>query len=128
MVLEVYASALETGNFGSNFNARSYRNLSREEQKALDDLWGCDDIVIKQVDEGSAIVVLDKTKYIWEAMPQLDDRVVYVPLNGDPTDQMIEKINEHINGLNANSHVSDKTLEYLLVNSTAKAGRFYLLP
>ena len=41
---------------------------------------------------------------------------------------MIEKINERLNKAYGDGHVSDRTLEYLLVNGGARAGRFYLLP
>lgn len=87
-----------------------------------------EDIVIKQADKGSAVVVMDKNRYIREAMRQLNDGEVHVSLEGDPTEDMIEIINQRVRSLRSDGQISDSTLEYLLVNSTAKAGRFYLLP
>ena len=34
----------------------------------------------------------------------------------------------HLLGLVGDGHINDRTLEYLLVNGGARAGRFYLLP
>lgn len=128
LALEAYAVALERKILESNLNKRTYRNLTKEEQEALKNLKRYEDIVIKQADKGSAVVVMDKNRYIREAMRQLNDGEVYVSLEGDPTEDMIEIINQRVRSLRSDGQISDSTLEYLLVNSTAKAGRFYLLP
>ena len=47
------------------------RNISKEEQEALEYLRGYDDIVINK---GSAVVVMDREKYVAEAMRQLNDK------------------------------------------------------
>ena len=104
------------------------RNMSREEEEALENLRGYDGIVIKQADKGSAVVVMDREKYVDEAMRQLNDSDVYIPLQKDPTTTMIKKINARINKLHADGYISDSSLQYLLINSDARAGRFYLLP
>ena len=77
----------------------------------LENLRGYVDIVtvIKQADKGSALVVMDKEKYIDEAMRQLNDRDVYIPLQKDPTAAMIKKINVRINKLHADRYISDLT-------------------
>ena len=41
---------------------------------------------------------------------------------------LIKKVSNRVKKANVDGSISDKTLEYLLVNSTARAGRFYLLP
>ena len=53
---------------------------------------------------------------------------VYVTLDKDPTNDMIKKVNNRVQRAHEEGCISDSTLDYLLVNSTAKAGRFYLLP
>ena len=61
--LEAYASALEKKFFQElNLNTKCYRNLTKEEQKALEDLITYDDIVIKQADKESVVVEMDKLK------------------------------------------------------------------
>ena len=42
-------------------------NLTKEERKALKDLRNRDDIIIKEADKGSAVVVMSKADYIKEA-------------------------------------------------------------
>ena len=41
---------------------------------------------------------------------------------------MIKKINVRINKLRDDGYISDSTLQYLLINSDARVGHFYLLP
>ena len=74
------------------------------------------------------MVVMDKERYITEATRQLGDSAVYVSLEMDLTGFMIEKVNESLNKAYSDGHISDRTLEYLLVNGGARAGWFYLLP
>ena len=61
-------------------------------------------------------------------MRQLSDVGVYVTLDKDPTNDMIKKVNNRVQRAHEEGCISDSTLDYLLVNSTTKAGRFYLLP
>ena len=37
---------------------------------------------------------MDRARYVGEAMKQLNDKDVYIPLKKDPTEEMIEIINE----------------------------------
>ena len=46
----------------------------------------------------------------------------------DLTQQMAEMVNDRIRKLLGDGYIDDKTLDYLLVNSTPRAGKFYLLP
>ena len=129
LFLEVYASTLEEKIFQeSNLKEKCHQNLTKEEQKAGEDFRSYDDIVIKQADKGSAVVVMDKEQYVTQAMRQLADSAVCVSLEMDPSGFMIEKVNESLNKLYSDGHISDRTLEYLLVNGGARAGWFYLLP
>ena len=110
LFLEAYASALEEKIVReSNLKEKCHRNLTKEEQKALEDLRSYDDIVIKQADKGSAVVVMDKERYVTEATRQLGDSAVYVSLEMDPTGFMIEKVNESLNKACSDGHISDRT-------------------
>ena len=119
---------LERKIFSQDLRVRYQRNLSKEEQVALENLRGYDDIIIKQAYKSSAVVVMDRERYVGEAMRQLDDKDVYVPLTNDPTEEMIDIINERTRRLHGDGYISDLTLQYLLINSDARAERFYLLP
>ena len=70
------------------------RNLSREEQQALQNLRKYDDIIIKQADKGSAVVIMDKEAYLQEAIGQLNDLEIYQPLVKDSTRDMIPAISK----------------------------------
>ena len=96
LILESYISMLEEKIFSSNLKAWCHRNISREEQRALQNLRNYDDIITKQADEGSAVVILDRDKYVAEAMRQLNDSEVYISLRDDPTADMIKKVNQRV--------------------------------
>ena len=127
-VLETCVSLLERKIFSQDLSVRCQRNLSKEEQEALDNLRGYDDIIIKQADKGSAVVIMDRERYVGEAMRQLNDKDVYIPLKKEPTEEMIEIINERVRRLHGDGYISDSTLQYLSINSVGRAGSFYLLP
>ena len=52
-----------------------------------------DDIIIKQADKASAVVILDRDKYVAEAMRQLKDSEFCISVRDDPTVDMIRKVN-----------------------------------
>ena len=75
LAIEAYVEALERDMLAHDFGTTYRRNLTREEQRALQDLRTYDDIIIKQADKGSAVVVMDKQAYLQEAMRQLTDKI-----------------------------------------------------
>ncbi|XP_044184248.1 uncharacterized protein LOC122964605 [Acropora millepora] len=96
MAIEAYVDALERTILSHDFNVKCHRNMTQDEQTALENLRGYVDIIIKQADKGSAVVVMDREVYIHEAMGQLTDSEVYTLLDGDPTRDMVKKINAKI--------------------------------
>ena len=128
LILETYVSMLERKIFSNDLRVRCHSNISREEQEALRHLRSYDDIIIKPADKGSAVVILDRDKYVAEAVRQLSDEEIYIPLANDPTKDMIDKINGRLKRLHHDGYINHSTLDYLLINSDARAGRFYLLP
>ena len=73
-------------------------------------------------------MLMDRARYINEAIRQLSDVGVYVTLDKDPNTDMIKMVNNRVQRAHEEGSISDSALYYLLVNSTGKAGRFYLLP
>ena len=67
LFLEAYASALEEMFREFSLKEKCHCNPTKEEQLALEDLMSYDDIVTKQADKGSAVVVMDKERYVAEA-------------------------------------------------------------
>ena len=125
IAIEAYAQAVEEEILSSlNIERGVYSNLSESEREALKDLKSYDDIVIKEADKSSGVVVMDRDTYNNEAFRQLRDREVYRETPTDLTQQIADRIRK----LLGDGYIDDKTLDYLLVNSTPRAGRFHLLP
>ena len=76
MPIEAYVDALERTILSHDLNVKCHRYMTQDEQKALDNLRGYVDIIIKQADKGSAVVVMDREVYIHEAMGQLTDSAI----------------------------------------------------
>ena len=103
------------------------RNLTTLELDSLDKLSKNNEIVIKPADKGSAIVILNKCDYIYEANQQLSNRQFYSPVNHDLSHDHTTEINSFLTQMHTKSEISDKCLKYLCEQHT-KPGRFYLLP
>ena len=95
------------------------------EKGAIQELKERDDIVIKQADKGSAVVVMDKVDYLEEANRQMADERFYKKLDSDPTEEFSTKITQELIIMKENSHIDKNTY---LKPDKPKAGRFYLLP
>jgi hypothetical protein len=97
------------------------------EKGAIQELKERDDIVIKQADKGSVVVVMDKVDYLEEANRQLADERFYKKLDSDPTGKFSTKITQELIIMKENSHIDKSTFDYLKPDKP-KAVRFYLLP
>ena len=75
---------------------RSEDNLTKGEQKALEELSKIENIIIKNADKGGAIVIMDIGKYISEAQRQLNDENNYKKLQTDPTSQHNKLVNDTV--------------------------------
>ena len=124
--IEIYLSRLEEEilNIDTRLN---YSNLNKEERKALYSLRDHTSIIIKEADKGSGIVVWDRDDYLEEAKKQLDGKEVYKKVNGEVEGPLIKLIKGVLGNVRKRGDISDKTLDYFLVNNP-KLGRFYLLP
>ena len=82
----------------SSFNndGRVYSNLLPEERQALEDLKSYDNIVIKEADKGSGVVIMDKERYLNKAVRQLGDQTVYRETASDLTQEISKLVNNRI--------------------------------
>ena len=95
ITIEAYSQAVEEEILSSLNNERgAYSDLSESERKALKDLTSHDDIIIKQADKGSGVVVMDRETYVNEAFRQFGDREVYREMPTDLTQQIMEMVND----------------------------------
>ena len=104
-----------------------YSNLTKGERNALYLLRDDPSIVIKEADEGSAVVVWDREDYLREANSQLSDQDVYREVKGDAEGPLMKVIKSVLRKIRNRGDISDETLNYFLINNP-KLGRFYLLP
>ena len=126
-VLENYLSLLEKEVMSVSPEGKNFSNLSSSEQLSLQQLKSDRNIVIKEADKGSAVVVWDRGDYISEANRQLDDRQVYEEIEVDPTVNLGKTINSRLNELREEDPGLEEVTEYLEVKDS-RLGRFYLLP
>ena len=125
--IEVYCSKLEGRILAINTGGRNCSNLSVEEIKALRNLKNCRDIIIKEADKGSAVVVWDRKDYCREAYRHLNDVVVYEKLYENPLSKVLDRVKEALQPLQDKGYISGKNVEYLVV-PRPRLGCFYLLP
>ena len=126
-ILENYFSLLEREVLSASPEGKNFSNLSPSEQLSLKQLKCDRNIVIKEADKGSAVVVWDRGDYINEANRQLDDRQVYEEMEVDPTVDLGKTINSRLNELREGDPGLEEVTEYLEVTDS-RLGRFYLLP
>ena len=91
-VLKLELDHLERS-LGSLELKKTLDNLDREERTAIISLKQNKDIIIKPVDKGTVIVVMDKTDYIGETERQLANQVHYKRLEEPVFPKSIPKIN-----------------------------------
>lgn len=68
----------------------NYRNLDKDEGQALKNLKGCKDIVIKNADKESAVVVWGIEQCQKEAYKQLEESLIYEKIHVDPLECICE--------------------------------------
>lgn len=115
--------------FNTHFKSQQEKpNLSQAEQQALKELATNKHIVIKPADKGSAVVILDREQYIFEANRQLEDRTYYKTLRQPIYLQTVPKVYEIVEDLHKNKFINWKQKQYLKGELEPRPRRFYMLP
>ena len=102
-------------------------NLSKGEQKVIEELAKRKDIIITNLDKGGAVVIMDVEKYIEEANRQLSDKRNYKTLQEDPTLQHSNLVNDTIDRFQKENLLSKKLGEGLK-SVNPKPPKFYISP
>ena len=102
-------------------------NLSKGEQKAMEELAKRKDIIITNADKGGAVVIMDVEKYINEANRQLSDKRNYKKLQEDPTLQHSNLVNDTIDRFKKENLLSKKLADGLK-SVNPKTPKFYISP
>lgn len=106
---------------------RAFGNLSLEERCALRDLGSNFSVVIRQADKGSAVVVMDRQRYIQEGYRLLNDTSVYQRTEATVISDIERDIRQLADQLHNDDVISDDMHQYAIRVNTRPA-RFYLLP
>ena len=124
--LDAYITAVE--NEVLNKGPRKvHSNITNEERRAISDLKNNSDIVIKEADKGSAIVIMNTDDYLSECHRQLDDTTYYQPVSKDLTAKIAGKVTAAIKEARSLG-IIDEEMESALKPDQPKPGRFYILP
>ena len=99
-------------------------NLSSNQCKALYDLKGNNDIVIKHADKGGSIVIMNKDNYMKETCTQLHDGRFYQKIYNDPTPTLTNQLKLLIIELQPN--LQNDVLK--LIPSHPRPVTFYTIP
>lgn len=103
------------------------KNLSKKEEKALENLKNRNDIIITNADKGGAVVINDVKQYIKEAERQLHDQSFYKKVQNNPTSEHAALVNNAIDLLK-NRNLLDEKMASQLKTVNPRTPRFYLLP
>lgn len=115
--------------FNTHFRSQQEKpNLSQAEQQALREWATNKHIVIKPADKGSAVVILDREQYIFEANRQLEDQTYYKRLQKPIYLQTVPKVYEIVEDLHKNKFINWKQKQYLKGELEPRPRRFYMLP
>ena len=104
------------------------QNISANERKAIQELKGNKEIVIKKADKCSNIVIMNKTDYIKEAEFQLES-IHYQRIEEPNMKEIQKKVNSTINEMRKQEEIDKQTYNFL-AQSTNKneSAHLYILP
>lgn len=107
---------------------RDLQNLPQAEILALKELQQNKFIVLKPADKGSAVVILDRDQYIWEAERQLHDQDHYSQLQSPIYLDTIPMVQKILDKLQEEGYINRKQKDYLKGSDNPRPRYFYLLP
>lgn len=103
------------------------RNLTPNQYKAISSLRKNTDIVIKEADKGSAVVVQNTSDYINEGLRQLNDTKYYEKQHHNLTQYHHDLIQKELNNMLTLNEISRDTYLYL-TSGGQRTSEFYMLP
>ena len=103
-------------------------NLSKTESQAIQELKEDDTIIIKPADKGSAIVIMDKQDYIFEAERQLGVQRHYKEIEHPQFPDNCLIFNKILDRMYKDKLITSKERQFLIATPDARERIFYLLP
>ena len=130
--LEIFLSKLENEVFSVLPGTPCDYNLSKEEWLAMTGLAEDRNIIIKQADKGSCVVLWDREDYLAEAEKQLQDGDIFEDTDFKESDlvNLVEKSNTMFQSLRKKNLITEKELKYFCCQHKkfTNFGKMYLLP
>ena len=102
-------------------------NLTADERQALHNHKRNTEVVIREIDKGSAVAVMLRERYIAEANRQLSDTDVYQRVSSAVVFGVIEEVKDIMSRLHSNGAITEDMATYA-VPVDSKPDRFYHLP
>jgi hypothetical protein len=124
--LDVYITLVEK-EIMSSPEQKAFPNLAKEERQALKELKNNKNIIIREADKGSAVVLMDRTRYEAEGYRQLDDRKVYERVGFNEYNSVVQRVNQVLDSMRKDSIITDEMHEFAKPKASRPA-RFYVLP
>jgi hypothetical protein len=109
------------------YKPTKYRNLSQGQASAIKSLTNNHNIVVKPVDKGQAICVLNREDYLREGYKQLSDRTKYRKVEEHLTEKHRGEVQNLVEEAYQNGEIHE-TVKYYLTDKTCKTPSLYLLP
>lgn len=108
-------------------NQRIRENLNKSQKLAIDHLAKNESTIIKPADKWGAVVVMDKDKYVEEALRQLNNHDYYQRLLSNPIDNTKERLKELLLTAKDTGWISKQEHDFLLCQYP-RIPTFYMLP
>lgn len=112
----------------SNIKTNASLNMTPAEYEALRKLSAQTNIIIKPADKGKAVVIQNRSDYIFEAEKQLSDPNYYKLITAPLAPTNIEKLTEILNELCTDNFITKNQCDFLMPQPDYKNRHFYLLP
>lgn len=111
--IESYLERVEEGI--NNLPTKEFHyNLSKLEAQTLKKLASDPNLVIKNADKGSGIVIEDTHNYIQDGLDHLSDQTIYREINSDPTEPLAKGINDYVTYMHNKGIIDNVTRDYLI--------------
>ena len=125
--LDIFQRSFKIGLLNSKTKTVHKPNLTKEQRMGLQALTDNPEIVIKNADKGSAVVVMNTTDYLREGYRQLSDIKYYTKLLDDTTDKIPQKVRDTLAQMRQKGLISERNFDHLAPVDYTEA-RFYMLP
>ena len=110
--LDMFISVVESELMNAPKQQQKIPNLTADERLALRNLKQNTEVVIREADKGSAMVVMSRERYIAEAIRQLSDTDVYQQVSSAVVFDVIEEVKDILSRLQKSGVITEDMATY----------------